>query len=166
MEAQILYLHVKLQTAKSKMINVNPVAFAFDGEYSTVIGNKSDIQGEQKGSEARTVNMRQDACNIVRELSEALGTVFNPMGSFPNEFGGIIMRFSCVVVVNVPLPFAQSKPNDTLHDPDAAKDAEQNDDSDVFVKRMVGELEVTVHPDNTHKLFVGQRYVIQFRLIG
>jgi len=34
------------------------------------------------------------------------------------------------------------------------------------IKTMAGELEVAVIPDHTHRLFVGQRTIVRFRLVG
>lgn len=79
LEAQILYLRVKLQTAGEKaLLRLGPVLFAFDGEYSTVTGQRgyqNNVQGKS-GPEHGQEDMQKEAASTVRELDSTLLTEF------------------------------------------------------------------------------------------
>lgn len=80
-EAQILYLRVKLQTAGEKVLSrLNPVLFAFDGEYSTVTGQRGhqdiDGQGDSDPEKSQEAVMQKDAASVVEELNGSLLTEF------------------------------------------------------------------------------------------
>ena len=80
-EVQILYLRLKLQTAGEKALSMlDPVLFAFDGEYSTVTGQREhrDIQGQGKSGpeHGQEAEMQREAASVVKEFDSALLTEF------------------------------------------------------------------------------------------
>jgi hypothetical protein len=76
MEAQILYLRMKLQTAGDKaLLRLGPVLFAFDGEYSTVTGQRGhqdNVQGKSGPEHSQEEEMKEEVVSIVRELDSTL----------------------------------------------------------------------------------------------
>jgi hypothetical protein len=78
LEAQILYLRVKLQTAGEKaLLKLDPVLFAFDGEYSTVTGQRGcHVQGKSGPEHGQEEEMQKEAASAVRELGSTLLTEF------------------------------------------------------------------------------------------
>jgi hypothetical protein len=80
-EAQILYLRVMLQTAGEKVLSrLDPVLFAFDGEYSTVMGQRDhqdiDGLGNSDPEKSQEAVMQKDAASVVEELNGSLLTEF------------------------------------------------------------------------------------------
>ncbi|KAG0708508.1 hypothetical protein DFH29DRAFT_795033 [Suillus ampliporus] len=170
MEAQILYLRAKLQTAGEKSLSrLDPVLFAFDGEYSTVTGQRGhqDIgQGKSGAEHSEEAEMQKDAASVVNELDSALLTEFKPTEGFIIKSGGVIMRYKCgleLIVPLRPLPKAtDSKDSDT-------PTPSENDTSSShvpYVKSVFGELEVAVVPDDSHRFLLGRRTIIRFRMLG
>lgn len=80
LEAQILYLRAKLQTAGEKALSrLDPVLFAFDGEYSTVTGQRGyqdNVQGKSDPEYSQEDEMQKEVASTVRELDSALLTEF------------------------------------------------------------------------------------------
>jgi hypothetical protein len=66
-----------------------------------------------------------------------------------DKYGGLLSRFSCVQSIDASSP--------TLETDGSSSDS---------LKSMRGELEVVVIPEDSHRLFPGQRTVIRFRLVG
>lgn len=64
-------------------------------------------------------------------------------------YGGLLSRFSCVQKVAVSSP-TTGQPTDAQR----------------HGKLMKGELEIVIIPEDSHRLFSGQRTVIRFRLVG
>jgi hypothetical protein len=76
-EAQILYLRMKLQTASEKALSrLDPVPFAFDGEYSTVNGQRGhqdvDGQGQSDLEKSQEAGMQKEVASVVEELISVL----------------------------------------------------------------------------------------------
>ncbi|KAH7921340.1 hypothetical protein BV22DRAFT_737704 [Leucogyrophana mollusca] len=175
MEAQVLYLRAKLQVAGGEALaRLNPVLFAFDGEFATVTGQKElDIEGRWVDPQGRGGDMtelerdmkRQDeVMDVVRDLNGTLCTEFKSTEALAIKTGGIIMRFSCALEMIVPLrPLSLPLPDCAA----AACDKPPEDAPQTpYTKGMTGELEVAVVPDNSHRLFIGQRTIIRFRMLG
>lgn len=80
LEAQILYLRVKLQTAGEKaLLKLDPVLFAFDGEYSTVTGQREyqdNVQDKSDPEHGQEAELQKEAASTVKELDNALLTEF------------------------------------------------------------------------------------------
>lgn len=80
-EAQILYLRAKLQIAGEKaLMRLDPVLFAFDGEYSAVTGQRGhqDIDGQGKSGPEKSqgAGIQEEVALVVEELNSALLTEF------------------------------------------------------------------------------------------
>lgn len=169
LEAQILYLRVKLQTAGEKaLLKLDPVLFAFDGEYSTVTGQRgsqNDVQGKS-GPEHDQEEMQKEAASTIRELNRTLLTEFKSTESFIIKSGGVIMRYKCTLELIVPLrPLSKTTDSKDTH----SSTPSANDSSSSYVpymKSVSGELEVAVVPDNSHSALLGRRTIIQFRMLG
>jgi hypothetical protein len=76
-EAQILYLRMKLQAAGEKALSrPAPVLFAFDGECSTMIGQRGhqdvDGQGQFDLEKSQEAGMQKEAASVVEELISVL----------------------------------------------------------------------------------------------
>jgi hypothetical protein len=68
---------MKLQAAGEKALSrPDPVLFAFDGEYSTVIGQRGhqdvDGQGQSDLEKSQGTGMQKEAASVVEELNSAL----------------------------------------------------------------------------------------------
>lgn len=161
LEAQILYLRVKLQTAGEKaLLKLDPVLFAFDGEYSTVTGQRgyqNNVQGKSGPEHGQEEEMQKEAASAVRELGSTLLTQFKSTEGFIIKSGGVIMRYKCTLelITLRPLP----KTTDS-------KDTNTSSSHVPYMKPVFGELEVAVVPDDSHNILVGRRTIIRFRMLG
>ena len=82
------------------------------------------------------------------------------------ESGGFIARYNCALELIVPLrPLLEAK---DLKDTDTPRSSKSDTSlSHVpYMKPMSGELEVAVVPDDSHRLLLGRRTVIRFRMLG
>ncbi|KAJ8583277.1 hypothetical protein M405DRAFT_519957 [Rhizopogon salebrosus TDB-379] len=167
-EAQILYLRMKLQTAGEKALSrLDPVLFAFDGEYSTVIGQRGhqDIDGQDQSDleKSQGAGMQKEAASVVEELNSALLTEFKPSESFVVQSGGVVARYNCALELIVPLrPLPKAKDTGTTMSPESDTSSSQVP----YMKPMSGELEVAVVSDDSHRLLLGRRTIIRFRMLG
>jgi hypothetical protein len=170
MEAQILYLRMKLQTAGDKaLLRLGPVLFAFDGEYSTVTGQRGhqdDVQGKSGPEHSQEEEMKEEVVSIVRELDSTLLMEFKPMEGFKINSGGVIMRYKCALELTIPLrplpKTADSKDTDTS----TPSESDTSSSHVPYMKSVSGELEVAVVPDDSHGILVGRRTIIRFRMLG
>ncbi|KAG2073788.1 hypothetical protein BDR04DRAFT_276891 [Suillus decipiens] len=169
LEAQILYLRVKLQTAGEKaLLKLDPMLFAFDGEYSTVTGQRRSQDNVQveSGPEHRQEEMQKEVASTVRELDRTLLAEFKPTESFIIKSGGVIMRYKCTLELIVPLrPLSKTTHSKDTHS--STLSANDTSSSHVpYMKSVFGELEVAVVPDNSHSYLLGRRTIIRFRMLG
>ncbi|KAG2749328.1 hypothetical protein P692DRAFT_201839849 [Suillus brevipes Sb2] len=162
LEAQILYLRVKLQTAGEKAsLKLDPVLFAFDGEYSTVTGQRgyqNNVQGKSGPEHGQEEEMQKEAASAVRELGSTLLTEFKSTKGFIIKSGGVIMRYKCALELIIPL---HPLPKTT-----DSKDINTSSSHVPYMKPVCGELEVAVVPDDSHNILVGRRTIIRFRMLG
>ncbi|OAX36277.1 hypothetical protein K503DRAFT_314871 [Rhizopogon vinicolor AM-OR11-026] len=167
-EAQILYLRMKLQTVGEKALSrLDAVLFAFDGEYSTVTGQRGhysiDGQGQSGPDKSEVARMQKEAASVVEELNGALLAQFKPLESFVIQSGGFIARYDCTLELIVPLrPLPKGKDS---KDTDTSESS-MSTSHVPYMKPMSGELEVAVVPDDSHRLLLGQRTIIRFRMLG
>ncbi|OJA09017.1 hypothetical protein AZE42_07389 [Rhizopogon vesiculosus] len=168
MEAQILYLRVKLQTVGEKALSrLDAVLFAFDGEYSTVTGQRGhhsiDGQGQAGPEKSQVARMQKEAASVVEELNSALLAQFKPLESFVIQSGGVIARYKCALELIVPLrPLPKERDSKDTDTPDSSTSSSHVP----YMKPMSGELEVAVVPDDSHRLLLGQRTITRFRMLG
>lgn len=162
LEAQILYLRVKLQTAGEKAsLKLDPVLFAFDGEYSTVTGQRgyqNNVQGKSGPEHGQEEEMQKEAASAVRELGSTLLTEFKSTKGFIIKSGGVIMRYKCALELIIPF---HPLPKTT-----DSKDINTSSSHVPYMKPVCGELEVAVVPDDSHNILVGRRTIIRFRMLG
>ncbi|KAG1727766.1 uncharacterized protein EDB91DRAFT_1163173 [Suillus paluster] len=167
MEAQILYLRVKLQTAGEKALSrLDPVLFAFDGEYSTVTGQRGDqanSQGKCGPEHSQEAEMQKDAALVVKELDSTLLTEFKPTEGFIIKSGGVIMRYKCALELIVPL---RPLPNSTDNGAPTPSEGDTSSSHVPYMKPVFGELEVAIIPDDSHRSLLGRRTIIRFRMLG
>ncbi|KIJ67420.1 hypothetical protein HYDPIDRAFT_84648, partial [Hydnomerulius pinastri MD-312] len=171
-EAQILYSRAKLQVDGERSLEkANQMMFAFDGEYSTVTGQR-DEGGELKFGAGDIERMRQEVFAVVQDLGCALRTKFKSSEAFAINTGGIIMRFTCPLELIAPLrplhmSTRQNNPSPSSQDSEPTESKENKATSPVpLIKTFSGELEVAIVPDNSHRLFHGQRTIIRYRMLG
>ena len=117
------------------------------------------------------------------------------MGSFLIRTGGVLFRFKCLHCAFLPVPsgFSPNVLNDGQCEPlsDESRGPNPGEGHPLLpppvpstatpcqsavgrttnmattkTKTMVGELELAVVPDRSHKLFWGQRTIVRFRLTG
>ncbi|KAG1782118.1 hypothetical protein EV702DRAFT_1069736 [Suillus placidus] len=171
LEAQVLYLRMKLQTAGEKaLLRLDPVLFAFDGEYSTVIGQRGyqdNVQGKS-GPEHGQEEMQKEVAFTVRELDSTLLTEFKPTEGFIIKSGGMIMRYKCALELIIPLrPLPKTTPSkDTDISAPRASESDTSSSHVPYKKPVFGELEVAVVPDDSHSILLGRRTIIRFRMLG
>ncbi|KAG2155207.1 uncharacterized protein EDB93DRAFT_90735 [Suillus bovinus] len=162
LEAQILYLRVKLQTAGEKaLLKLDPVLFAFDGEYSTVTGQREyqdNVQDKSDPEHGQEAELQKEAASTVKELDNALLTEFKPTEGFIIKSGGVIIRYKCALELIVPL-----RPLPNTMD---SKDTDTSRSHVPYMKSVSGELEVAVVPDDSHSTLLGRRTIIRFRMLG
>ena len=80
-EAQILYLRAQLEKVGEKALpKLDPVLFTFNGEYSTVTGQRGHhgIDGPPKSGAEKSQEavMHDEVASVVEELSSVLLTEF------------------------------------------------------------------------------------------
>ncbi|KAL6299199.1 hypothetical protein BKA93DRAFT_614084 [Sparassis latifolia] len=140
MLGQIQYLRFKFHSHAQE----NPTFFGFDGEYSVVADPAGGIV---------------DALvqGVVGEIQAAVGMDFQRAGIFRGPDYSVVTRFGCLHEVQVPVTQAEAP---------SSGGAGPTEMSGLLVKRMVGEAEIAVSWDRTHKFFPGQRIVVRFRLVG
>ncbi|ESK94947.1 hypothetical protein Moror_13952 [Moniliophthora roreri MCA 2997] len=116
----------------------NPAKFGFDGEYSVVAANL-DVKGREQ-------EVVKSVTNVMQEIERVGQLRFDPQSRVSSfAFGGIITRFNCQHKIALTIqPQTQPPPPRT----------------------MIGELEVVVLPDDSHRFIPGQRTVVRFRLVG
>lgn len=170
LEAQVLYLRVKLQTAGEKaLLRLDPVLFAFDGEYSTVTGQRGyqdNVQSKSGPGHIQEEEMKREAVSTVRELDSTLFTEFKPTEGFRIKTGGVIVRYKCALELIIPLrplpKTADSKDTNTSTPSESVTSSSHVP----YMKSVFGELEVAIIPDDSHSILVGRRTIIRFRMLG
>ncbi|KAH7886791.1 hypothetical protein F5I97DRAFT_1050631 [Phlebopus sp. FC_14] len=167
-ETQILYLRAKLHsTGRSSLHKLSPMMFSFGGEYSTIVGHRGTSGSRPPRPDMGVMRHEVDA--VLQELQGVLRTMFKLSEAFAINTGGILMRFTCsleLIAPLRPLPFYSLK-QDSSSDANALKYDRDSPPSHIpLVKPMSGDLEVAIVPDNTHRLFIGQRAIIRFRMLG
>ncbi|KAG2148978.1 hypothetical protein DEU56DRAFT_87866 [Suillus clintonianus] len=170
LEAQILYLRMKIQTAGEKApLRLDPVLFAFDGEYSTVTGQRrhqDNVQGKSGPEHGQEEEMQKEAVLAVKELDSALVTQFKPTEGFKIKSGGVIMRYKCALELIVPLRALPKITESKDTDPSRPSQSDTSSPHVPYIKPAFGELEVAVVPDNSHRILQGRRTIIRFRMLG
>ncbi|KAJ7439527.1 hypothetical protein B0H11DRAFT_1934486 [Mycena galericulata] len=114
------------------------VKFAFDGEYSVVAPDRHVVGRATVGPHVLSVK------NIIACMTGLDFGFSNWVGLLTNA-DGIVTRFTCSPIVNVLQPL----PTPTL-----------------IPQRMLGELEIIVLPNISHKYFPGEKTMVRFRLFG
>ncbi|KAG2113584.1 uncharacterized protein F5147DRAFT_681827 [Suillus discolor] len=170
LEAQILYLRAKLQTSGEKaLLRLDPVFFAFDGEYSTVTGQRGyedNVQGKSDPKHSQEDEMQKEVASTVRELGSTLLTEFKPTEGFIIKSGGVIMRYKCALELITPLrplPKTMDSKNTNTSTP---SESDTSSSHVPYMKSLSGELEVAVVPDNSHSILLGRRTIIRFQMLG
>ncbi|KAF7309459.1 hypothetical protein MIND_00316700 [Mycena indigotica] len=116
----------------------SPTMFDFSGEYSVVAADL-DVIGRRPLAEAHARNVKNDierVCGIQFSATSWVSILGSPRG--------VVNRFACAHVVDVPVSRHLTSPP----------------------KTMQGELEVAILPDDSHKYFPGEKTIIRFRLVG
>ncbi|KAG1734576.1 hypothetical protein EDB19DRAFT_1140568 [Suillus lakei] len=170
LEAQILYLRVKLQTAGEKaLLRLDPVLFAFNGEYSTVTGQRGHqdyVQGKSDTERGQEEEMQKEAASTLRELDKTLLTEFKPTEGFKIKSGGVIMRYKCALELIVPLRPLSNTTDSKDTETSTPSESDTSSPHVPYRKPVLGELEVAVIPDDSHSILLGRRTIIRFRMLG
>lgn len=77
-------------------------------------------------------------------------------------YGGVITRFACNHRVSIFLPPGLVNRLGVK----VEEGQPQPQSLPAYPKDMIGELEVVVIPDDSHRMYAGQRTVVRFRLVG
>ncbi|EPQ53325.1 hypothetical protein GLOTRDRAFT_140157 [Gloeophyllum trabeum ATCC 11539] len=150
--AQGLYIRHKIDmTGRLDQEGELPVIFEFDGEYAIVAYSWHHASQVQHWADDTT-----------KLMEDSLGLKFHLMGSFMAPGGAIVTRFHCQHDIIVPVP-AKSP---VASGPVKREPSEELPSAGVLVKRMAGELELTVLADRTHPFIPGQKIVVRFRMVG
>ncbi|KAG1856053.1 hypothetical protein DFJ58DRAFT_345973 [Suillus subalutaceus] len=170
LEAQILYLRVKLQTAGEKaLLRLDPVLFAFDGEYSTVTGQRGyqdHVQGKSGPEHIQEEEMKKEAISTVRELDSTLLTEFKPTEGFRIKTGGVIVRYKCALELTIPLRPLPKTTDSKDTNTSIPSESDTSSSHVPYMKSVFGELEVAIVPDDSHSILLGRRTIIRFRMLG
>jgi hypothetical protein len=80
------------------------------------------------------------------------------------QSSGVIARYTCGLELIVPLrPLPKAKDTDATMIP---VESDTPSSHVPYVKPISGELEVAVVPDDSHRLLLGRRTIIRFRMLG
>jgi hypothetical protein len=79
------------------------------------------------------------------------------------QSGGVVARYNCALELIVPLrPLPKAKDTGTTMSPESDTSSFQVP----YMKPMSGELEVAIVPSDSHRLLLGRRTIIRFRMLG
>ncbi|KAF9233213.1 hypothetical protein BU15DRAFT_66775 [Melanogaster broomeanus] len=175
-EGQILYFRAKLrENGEGELSRPSPMVFAFDGEYSILTGQRGEVDSKPPGEDVAT--MRKEVFGMVHDLQCALRTKYkslmpalDPQRRSPSKR----VALSCCSLTRLdliaplcPLPL-NTEENETTQRSvpmEVEEDMDEKSPSAVpLIKTLSGELEVAIVPDNSHKLFHGQRTIIRYQL--
>ncbi|KIM74469.1 hypothetical protein PILCRDRAFT_828173 [Piloderma croceum F 1598] len=167
-----------------------PIVFGFEGEYS-IISVRETVSGKLGIEE-----MWKRIGRIVKEMERVTELRFNSASSFTIKTGGVLVRLRCLhnvlitshgpcsslnnagsslpepatsTLTEVPAPPHSIVINNDAYStttPTTATTFKPQIISTTKTKTMVGELEVAIVPDRSHRFFVGQRTIVRFRLVG
>lgn len=170
--AQSLYILSKRMRQPGSDVG-SPAVFTFDGEYSVV----ADPAGGD-------VSARIHAVQVT--ISQHLGLDFRcvtlfriPLVSIPSDVADLYLRrhigtrvdpsgmidgaFSCTHEVLIPLPEEPTPPTEV---PVEATEGKSIPQPQALLRRMAGELNISLSWDRSHLYFPGMRTAVRFCLVG
>ncbi|KAI0338203.1 hypothetical protein BDW22DRAFT_798403 [Trametopsis cervina] len=147
--AQSLYILSKRMRQPGSDVG-SPAVFTFDGEYSVV----ADPAGGD-------VSARIHAVQVT--ISQHLGLEFRHIGTRVDPSGMIDGAFSCTHEVLIPLPEEPTAPTEV---PLEATEGKSIPQPQALLRRMAGELNISLSWDRSHLYFPGMRTAVRFCLVG